>query len=43
MNMHANESVREAVRREQLGEYVQQNGLNVQYYQDFGWEAVALE
>ncbi len=43
MNMHANESVREAVRREQLTEYVQQNGLNVHYYQDFGWEAKELE
>ena len=43
MNMHANESVREAVRREQLSEYVQQNGLNVHYYQDFGWEAKELE
>ena len=43
MNMHANESVREAVRREQLFEYVQQNGLNVHYYQDFGWEAKELE
>ena len=42
MNMHSNESVREAVRREQLGEYVQQNGLNVHYYQDYGWEAVEL-
>ena len=43
MNMHANESVREAVRREQLYEYVQQNNLNVHYYQDFGWEAKELE
>ena len=42
MNMHSNESVREAVRREQLSEFVQQNGLNVHYYQDFGWEAVEL-
>lgn len=43
MNMHANESVREAVRREQLYEYVQQNNLNIHYYQDFGWEAKELE
>ena len=42
MNMHSNESVREAVRREQLFEYVQQNGLNVHYYPDYGWEAVEL-
>ena len=43
MNMHSNESVREAVRREQLSEYVQQNNLNIHYYQDFGWEAKKLE
>ena len=42
MNMHSNESVREAVRREQLSEYVKQNGLNVHYYQDYGWEVVEL-
>ena len=42
MNMHSNESVREAVRREQLSEYVQQRGLNVHYYQDYGWEAKEL-
>jgi hypothetical protein len=42
MNMHANESVREAVRREQLSEFVQQSGLNVHYYQDYGWEAKKL-
>ena len=43
MNMYSNESVREAVRREQLSEYVQQNGLNIHYYQDFGWETKELE
>ena len=42
-NMHANESVREAVRREQLSEYVKQNNLSVHYYQDYGWEAKELE
>ena len=42
-NMHSNESVREAVRREQLYEYVQQNNLSVHYYQDYGWEAKELE
>lgn len=42
-NMHSNESVREAVRREQLYEYVQQHNLNVHYYQDYGWEAKELE
>ena len=43
MNMHSNESVREAVRREQLSEYVQQNNLSVHYYQDYGWEAKELD
>ena len=42
MNMHSNEAVREAVRREQLGEYVRRHGLNVRYYQDYGWPAVEL-
>ena len=41
-NMHSNEDVREAVRKEQLKEYVKQNGLSARYYQDYGWEAVAL-
>ncbi len=41
-NMHSNEQVREAVRREQLAEYVKQNGLPYRYYQDYGWPAVEL-
>lgn len=41
-NMHSNEEVREAVRKEQLKEYVRQHNLNVHYYQDFGWPAVEL-
>lgn len=41
-NMHSNQDVREAVRKEQLKEYVKQHELNVRYYQDFGWDAVAL-
>ena len=39
-NMHSNENVREAVRKEQLKEYIRQHNLNVRYYQDFGWPAV---
>ena len=39
-NMHSNEDVREAVRKEQLKEYIRQHNLNVRYYQDFGWPAV---
>lgn len=41
-NMNSNRDVREAVRKEQLGEYVKQHKLNVRYYQDFGWDAVEL-
>ncbi len=41
-NMHSNEQVREAVRKEQMQEYVKQHNLPVHYYQDYGWEAVEL-
>ena len=41
-NMHSNQDVREAVRKEQLKEYVKHHNLNARYYQDFGWAAVAL-
>ena len=41
-NMHSNEAVREAIRKEQLGEYVQFHGLLFHYYQDYGWPAVEL-
>lgn len=41
-NMHSNEEVREAVRKEQLQEYVKSHNLAVRYYQDFGWPAVEL-
>lgn len=42
-NMHANPTVREAVRQEQLSDYVKRNNIKVKYYQDYGWPAVALE
>ena len=41
-NMHSNQDVREAVRKEQLKEYVRQHNLNVRFYQDFGWPAVEV-
>ena len=41
-NMHSNQDVREAVRREQLQEYVRSHNLNVKYYKDYGWDAVKL-
>ena len=41
-DMHSSEEVREAVRQEQLQEYVKLHNLNVRYYQDFGWPAVEL-
>ena len=40
--MHANHDVVEAVRKEQLGEYVQRHNIPVHYYQDYGWDAVEL-
>ena len=42
-NMHSNQDVREAVRREQLSEYIKSNGLKFRYYQDYGWPAIQLE
>ena len=40
-NMHS-QDIREAVRQEQLQQYIQRNALNVKYYQDYGWDAVEL-
>ena len=40
-NMHAHD-IREAVRQEQLLQYIQRHDLKVSYYQDFGWDAVEL-
>ena len=41
-NMHSNETVREAVRKEQLQEYVKRHNLKVRYYQDYGQPTVEL-
>ena len=41
-NMNGNQEVREAARKEQLGWYVRQHGLNIRFYQDYGWPAVEL-
>lgn len=41
-NMHSNQDVREAVRQEQMMEYIRQNGLGIHHYQDYGWDAVSL-
>jgi len=42
-NMHSNADVREAVRQEQLGEYIRRYDIPARYYQDFGWPAVEIE
>ena len=41
-NMHSNADVREAVRKEQLGEYIHRHNIPARYYQDYGWQAVEL-
>jgi len=41
-NMHSNADVREAVRQEQLGEYIRRYNIPARYYQDYGWPAVEL-
>ena len=41
-NMNSNQEVREAARKEQLQWYIRQQGLNIRFYQDYGWPAVSL-
>lgn len=41
-NMHSNANVREAVRQEQLGEFIRLHHIPARYYQDYGWPAVEL-
>ena len=41
-SMHANEDVREAVRQEQLRQYIRRHNLPIRYLQDYGWDAVEL-
>lgn len=41
-NMHSNQAVRDAVRKEQLQEYLKRHSLDVHYYQDYGWPAVNI-
>ena len=41
-NMHSNADVREAVRQEQLGEYIRRYNIPARYYKDYGWPAVKL-
>ncbi|MBR0262511.1 MAG: hypothetical protein IJQ60_13975 [Prevotella sp.] len=40
--IHSNERIREEVRKSQLRYYVKEHGLNVKFYQDYGWPAVEL-
>ena len=41
-DMHANKDVQEAVRQEQLRQYIRRFGLSIRYLQDYGWDAVEL-
>lgn len=41
-NIHSNQGVQEAVRREQLRHYLKRHSLHYRYYQDYGWPAVEL-
>ena len=41
-NMHSNADVREAVRQEQLRDYIRIHQLPVRFYQDYGWPPVEL-
>ncbi|MBR1625868.1 MAG: hypothetical protein IJ681_01855 [Bacteroidales bacterium] len=41
--IHSNERIREEVRKSQLRYYVKKHGLNVKFYQDYGWPVVELQ
>lgn len=41
-NIHANHNVSESARQMHLREYIRQHSLDVNYYQDYGWQAVKL-
>lgn len=41
-NIHNSDNVREAVRIEQIQQYVKKHNLKVNCYQDYGWDAVKL-
>jgi hypothetical protein len=41
-NIHSNQDVREAYRKEAIQNYCKSNGLDVRYYQDYGWPAVDI-
>lgn len=41
-NMHSNADVREAVRCEQLKEYIRLHDISARFYRDYGWPAVEL-
>lgn len=41
-NMHSSQDVHEAVRKEQLQEYIRRHQLPLRYYQDYGWDTVEL-
>lgn len=41
--IYSNDKLRDAARKEQVGEYVRQHQLPVTCYQDYGWPAVSLE
>lgn len=42
-NIHSNQGVQEAVRREQLRHYLRRHNISARFYQDYGWPAVEIE
>jgi len=41
-NIHSNQEVREAARKEAIKSYCSKNGINAKAYKDYGWPAVLL-
>ena len=41
-SIHSNQDARESARKEAIRHYCTSNGLDIKYYQDFGWPAVSI-
>ena len=41
-SIHANDRIREEVRKDQLRYYIREHGMDVKFYQDYGWPAIDI-
>lgn len=43
MSIQSNQEFKEEQRKKSTKEYVNQNSLNINYYKDYGWDAISLD